>query len=84
MAQTAALASLAAAIELAACTREADLTDAQFEGAISNCAFYYGIDVASAREAFDNLSADQFWSKPQATHYGLVPINRPNRGAAWE
>jgi hypothetical protein len=82
--QTAKLAAHAAAIELAAATRETDLSDAQFEGALSNCAFYYGIDVPSVREAFENLSADEFWGKPQATHYGLIPISRPSRGAAWE
>lgn len=73
-----------AAIELAAITRSADLDDRQFDVALSNCAFYYGIDVASAREAFDGLSADEFWGKPQATHYGLAPIGRPALNAPWE
>lgn len=73
-----------AALAVASYTRDTDLSAEQFEACLSNCAFYYGIDVASAREAFDNLSSDEFWGKPQATHYGLTPIIRPNRGAAWE
>lgn len=49
-----------AALALAAHTREEDLNDNQFEAALSNCAYYYGIDVPSARIAFDGLTADEF------------------------
>jgi hypothetical protein len=74
--RTAAQTAKLAALLLATYTRDTDLSDSEFAAALSNSAFYYGIDEQSTLSAFNDLSADEFWG-------GSAPTSQPVKTVPW-